>query len=156
MRAQEHCQNWLAASKTVHSELMKETGHPTTEVDVVSDTERTWRENMALTTSKSVDSIPNFKYVGMAQYLGQQPKSRDVGSSCEAMEGERAITVAQRHMRRRVTTWGWRRAGLGCTKWSGGFWSCRMAAEPQSSDGLDVDEADMGSKRLAGTEGSEG
>lgn len=71
MRAQVQCQKWLDASKTVSRVLLKSSGHAPTEVDLVTATQKTWRENMALTSFTAVKNIGDLKYIDKAQYLGQ-------------------------------------------------------------------------------------
>lgn len=69
-------------------------------MEQVAATQWTWRENLALTIYTSADSILDFKYVAMAQYLVQKPKFRDGCSSGEATEWESEFFSARRQLHR--------------------------------------------------------
>lgn len=67
--------------------MAKSSGQAPSELGLVAAMEKRWCENGALNTSTSADSIYDFRYVGMAEYLVQQPKFRNVCGSGEATDG---------------------------------------------------------------------
>lgn len=80
--------------------LHKSSGHAPTEVALVAATEKTLREQVALTSSFSVGNVTDFKYVEMAKYVREKPKLRDVGGSGQPRDGEGDISAARRRLRR--------------------------------------------------------
>lgn len=79
---------------------MKSSVHGTTEVDLVPPTQKKmWRGHMTITPCTSVDNISNLKYVVMAKLLRQEQNVTYIVVSGEAMEMDRVMTDARRHMR---------------------------------------------------------